>query len=87
MPEGIQASLAEGSYVIYVSGLAAELQTLKDTTITGTVDVDDWMESEGLEELEPGTHLIPATITLGGSTTLVQDLMVSVEVADPEAEE
>ncbi len=87
VPEGTTATLTAGSYVIYVSGLASELETLKDTTITGTVEVDEWMEEEGLEELTPGTHLIPAKIILGGSTTLVQELLVSVEVAEPVTEE
>ncbi len=87
VPEGTTATLTAGSYVIYVSGLASELDTLKDTTITGTVEVDEWMEEEGLEELTTGTHLIPAKIILGGSTTLVQELLVSVEVAEPVTEE
>jgi YbbR domain-containing protein len=87
VPEGVDAKLAGGSYVIYVSGLASELETLKDTTITGSVKVDEWMKDEELEELTPGTHLVPATISLGGSATLVQELLVTVEVAEPVTEE
>ena len=85
VPEGETVTLTEGSYVIYVSGLASELETLKDATITGTVKVDEWMEDEELEELTPGTHLIPATISLSGTVSMVQELLVSVEVEETAA--
>ena len=66
VPFGLWATL-EQQYTIYdllVSGLEADLNTIEEPSIKGSLDVGAWMEEEGINELVPGVYYIPAQISL-----------------------
>uniref|UniRef100_UPI0040565627 CdaR family protein n=1 Tax=Acetatifactor sp. TaxID=1872090 RepID=UPI0040565627 len=66
VPEGMNALLPEGIeyYELKVSGLAAVIEPLDGAQVVGTVDVQAWMEAQGMTELLPGGYAIPVTFLL-----------------------
>jgi len=77
IPEMLEAKPVkeEEYYEVNISGLDAVVSSVDQNTITGTVDVQAWMEEEEINELTPGTYQIPISfgipkeIKTGGEIT------------------
>ena len=52
------------TYDITVSGLDRDISTLRDSSVTGVLDLAKWMEDNGVEEITPGNYTIPVTFNL-----------------------
>ena len=77
VPESLTAHFHdEDEYLeIRISGLEAAVSLADQNTITGTVNVKAWMDSENIKELKPGNYQIPVDfgvpegIVLSGKVT------------------
>lgn len=66
LPEGLEALLPEETehITLKVSGLAEDIEPLRQSEVKGIVDIAAWMEQHEIDELTPGTHTIPITFGL-----------------------
>lgn len=78
-------SNTEEYYEVKISGLDAVVSPADQNTIAGTVDVQAWMEEEGINELTPGTYEIP--VSFGISKEIKIDGEITAEVTFARAEE
>ncbi len=87
IPGELTASLAdtEEYYEVKISGLEAVVSPADQNTIAGTIDVQAWMEDEGMNELTPGTYQIP--ISFGISKEIKTEGEITAKVTFARAEE
>lgn len=66
VPDGMEAEITSTAeeYNITVSGLSRDVSILHDSSVTGILNLTQWMEDNGVEELTPGTYTIPVTFNL-----------------------
>lgn len=66
IPEALTADLSMTGeyYEVEISGLEAEVSPVDPNGITGIVDVQAWMEKEGMDHLSPGTYQIPINFNI-----------------------
>ncbi len=83
VPEGMSAQISDtdGVYQVTVNGLKAQVSALQADQITGSVDVEAWMEEEGLSALHPGTYQIPISFHIGEDMTITQPVRARVVLA------
>ena len=57
VPDGMEAEITSTAeeYNITVSGLSRNVSILRDSSVTGILNLTQWMEDNGVEELTPGT--------------------------------
>ncbi|MCD7806763.1 MAG: hypothetical protein LUH19_05400 [Lachnospiraceae bacterium] len=90
VPEGYIVELVEDSSVtVVVSGLQADVENVRTSDITAVVDVEAWMEDEGLISLVDGrTYLIPAEYTITAENVeIVSESDIEVMVTEEVEEE
>lgn len=75
------------TYRLTVSGLNAVVSELKVTDVSCSVNIEDWMEEEGMQELAPGTYLIPVKVTLPKDINAENELYVKLEIEEEEKED
>ena len=66
VPEGVHVRTAE-DYQVYdltLGGLTEDIAAINEDTLTGTVDISAWMNSEGLTEVPLGRHYLPVSFSL-----------------------
>ncbi|MDE5910486.1 MAG: hypothetical protein K2H52_17420 [Lachnospiraceae bacterium] len=88
VPEGYDASIAglEESFGIEVIGLSKDVAGLQANSISGVVDIQKWMQQEGLEEPEPGYYTVEVDFGLPSEVTLLEPVTVSLHIAEKEEE-
>lgn len=67
-----------------VSGLERVISTIRDTVLTGSIDVAAWMEREGLEDAEAGSYDIPVTFQLPDGITIEEQLILRITLEESE---
>lgn len=82
VPEGYTVNLDEGvdEFSVYLSGLKAELDEVEVDQIQGYIQIDNWMESMGYEEVEPGIYLIPVDFDIKGDVVQSRETKVTVSI-------
>lgn len=87
IPESMTASRSETEeyYEVKISGLDAVVSPADQNIIMGTIDVQAWMEEEGISELTPGAYQIP--IHFGISKEIKIDGEITARVVFTRAEE
>ncbi|MCD7750666.1 MAG: hypothetical protein LUI10_02840 [Lachnospiraceae bacterium] len=73
VPDGYGAQISEevGTVTAVVAGLEDTVSTVRSTDITATIDVEAWMEDEGMTELVDGTFYemtVTYTVSVDGVT-------------------
>ena len=60
VPDGMEAEITSTAeeYNITVSGLSRDVSILHDSSVTGILNLTQWMEDNGVEELTPGYILL-----------------------------
>ena len=78
VPDGMEAEVTSTAeeYNITVSGLTRDVSILRDSSVTGVLDLNQWMEDNGLEELTPGNYTIPVTFNLSENITVDTDVNI-----------
>lgn len=82
VPDGMEAEITSTAeeYNITVSGLSRDVSMLHDSSVTGILNLTQWMEDNGVEELTPGTYTIPVTFNLAEDITVVPDINIHIRL-------
>ena len=82
VPDGMEAEITSTAeeYNITVSGLSRDVSILHDSSVTGILNLTQWMEDNGVEELTPGTYTIPITFNLAEDITVTPDINIHIRL-------
>lgn len=71
VPDGLEAALPEEltEVTLDVSGFEDEISPLRQTAVTGIIDVKAWMEENDITELNAGTYTLPVEFQLADAIT------------------
>lgn len=88
VPDGMEAEITSTAeeYNITVSGLSRDVSILHDSSVTGILNLTQWMEDNGVEELTPGTYTIPVTFNLAEDITVVPDINIHIRLKNADAD-
>ena len=87
VPDGMEAEVTSTAeeYNITVSGLTRDVSILRDSSVTGVLDLNRWMEDNGLEELTPGNYTIPVTFNLSEDITVDTDVNIHIRLKNADS--
>lgn len=87
VPDGMEAEVTSTAeeYDITVSGLTRDVSILRDSSVTGVLDLNQWMEDNGLEELTPGNYTIPVTFNLSEDITVDTDVNMHIRLKNADS--
>ena len=82
VPDGREAEITSTAeeYNITVSGLSRDVSILHDSSVTGILNLTQWMEDNGVEELTPGNYTIPITFNLAEDITVTPDINIHIRL-------
>lgn len=88
VPDGMEAEVTSTAeeYNITVSGLTRDVSILRDSSVTGILNLTQWMEDNGVEELTPGTYTIPVTFNLAEDITVVPDINIHIRLKNADTD-
>ena len=88
VPEGITAEVVieQDIPALQVTGLAADLTSLRESTLKGTIDVAAWMTENQIETLASEVHMLPAAFELTEGQNAVNQVYVQVLFVETAAE-
>lgn len=88
VPYGMEAEITSTAeeYNITVSGLSRDVSILHDSSVTGILNLTQWMEDNGVEELTPGTYTIPVTFNLAEDITVVPDINIHIRLKNADTD-
>lgn len=88
VPDGMEAEITSTAeeYNITVSGLSRDVSILHDSSVTGILNLTQWMEDNGVEELTPGTYTIPVTFNLAEYITVVPDINIHIRLKNADTD-
>lgn len=88
VPDGMEAEITSTAeeYNITVSGLSRDVSMLHDSSVTGILNLMQWMEDNGVEELTPGTYTIPVTFNLAEDITVVPDINIHIRLKNADTD-
>ena len=86
LPDGYEASISglEESFIIEAVGLSRDVAGLQASSISGTVDIQEWMRARGLEEPEPGFYTVNVDFGLPEDVTLRNPIEVTLHITEQE---
>lgn len=87
VPDGMEAEVTSTAeeYNITVSGLTRDVSILRDSSVTGVLDLNQWMEDNGLEELTAGNYTIPVTFNLSEDITVDTDVNIHIRLKNADS--
>lgn len=88
VPDGMEAEITSTAeeYNITVSGLSRDVSILHNSSVTGILNLTQWMEDNGVEELTPGTYTIPVTFNLAEDITVVPDINIHIRLKNADTD-
>lgn len=88
VPDGMEAEITSTAeeYNITVSGLSRDVSILHDSSVTGILNLTQWMEDNGVEELTPGNYTIPVTFNLAEDITVVPDINIHIRLKNADTD-
>ena len=88
VPDGMEAEVTSTAeeYNITVSGLTRDVSILRDSSVTGILNLTQWMEDNGVEELTPGTYTIPVTFNLAEDITVAPDINIHIRLKNADTD-
>ena len=88
VPDGMEAEITSTAeeYNITVSGLSRDVSILHDSSVTGILNLTQWMEDNGVEELTPGTYTIPVTFNLAEDIAVVPDINIHIRLKNADTD-
>ena len=87
VPEGYEAEISESEESIIpleLAGLDAQIQPLRQGSISGVVDIAAWMEEQKMETLKTGSYTIPVTFALDERIVIKNSPSVRIVIRDAE---
>lgn len=75
LPEDYEAVITEpeNECSIMLTGLASNLETITAADVTAVIDLESWMEDEGMTEVTEGSYWIPVNTILSNDTVRQRD--------------
>lgn len=88
-PEGYNTSISglDETISLEVSGLSEEVSALQASSISGTVDIEKWMQQQGMEQPEPGFYTVEVDFNLPEGIALLRNVNVTLHISEVEEEE
>ncbi len=88
LPEGYNASISglDESFIIEIIGLSKDISGLQANSINGTVDIEKWMKSQGMDEPMPGYYTVEVDFGLSNDVTLLEPVTVTLHISKLEEE-
>lgn len=88
VPDGMEAEITSTAeeYNITVSGLSRDVSILRDSSVTGILNLTQWMEDNGVEELTPGIYTIPVTFNLAEDITVAPDINIHIRLKNADTD-
>ena len=88
VPDGMEAEITSTAeeYNITVSGWSRDVSILHDSSVTGILNLTQWMEDNGVEELTPGTYTIPVTFNLAEDITVTPDINIHIRLKNADTD-
>ena len=88
VPEGYNAAIAglEESFVIEAIGLSRDVAGLQAGSISGVIDIQKWMQQEGMEMPEEGYYTVNVDFGLPSGVALLEPVKVSLHISEKEEE-
>lgn len=88
LPEGYDASISglEESFIIEAIGLSRDVATLQASSISGTVDIAEWMSQKGMTTPEPGYYTVEVDFGLPDEVILLEPVTVTLHISEQEEE-
>lgn len=88
VPDGMEAEITSTAeeYNITVSGLSRDVSILHDSSVTGILNLTQWMEDNGVEELTPGTYTIQVTFNLAEDITVTPDINIHIRLKNADTD-
>lgn len=88
VPDGMEAEITSTAeeYNITVSGLSRDVSILHDSSVAGILNLTQWMEDNGVEELTPGTYTIPVTFNLAEDITVTPDINIHIRLKNADTD-
>ena len=88
VPDGMEAEITSTAeeYNITVAGLSRDVSILHDSSVTGILNLTQWMEDNGVEELTPGTYTIPVTFNLAEDITVTPDINIHIRLKNADTD-
>lgn len=88
VPDGMEAEITSTAeeYNITVFGLSRDVSILHDSSVTGILNLTQWMEDNGVEELTPGTYTIPVTFNLAEDITVTPDINIHIRLKNADTD-
>ena len=88
VPDGMEAEITSTAeeYNITVSGLSRDVSILHDSSVTGILNLTQWMEDNGVEELTPGTYTMPVTLNLAEDITVTPDINIHIRLKNADTD-
>lgn len=88
VPDGMEAEITSTAeeYNITVSGLSRDISILHDSSVTGILNLTQWMEDNGVEELTPGNYTIPITFNLAEDITVTPDINIHIRLKNADTD-
>ncbi len=88
VPEGYNVAIAglEESFVIEAIGLSRDVAGLQAGSISGVIDIQKWMQQEGMEMPEEGYYTVNVDFGLPSGVALLEPVKVSLHISEKEEE-
>lgn len=82
VPEGFVAEFSEDveSYMLTISGLAADMELVIPENILGLIDVQGYFEEQEIETIRPGNYEIPILFNLSEKITAETEVMARISL-------
>ncbi|MCM1134288.1 MAG: CdaR family protein [Clostridium sp.] len=89
LPEGYDASISglDESFIIEVKGLAKDVDPIQVSGISGTVDIEKWMQQRGTDVPEIGFYTVAVDFGLPEGVELARPVNVTLHISELEEEE
>lgn len=84
VPDGFKATLEKlgDNATITVIGLSADVAAIREAELKGRVDIQEWLDKEGIEKVSDGYYNIEADFELSDDVTLLEPFVILVHLSE-----
>ena len=89
LPEGYDASISglDETFIMEIKGLSRDVSSVQASGISGTVDIERWMQQRGTDTPETGFFTVAVDFGLPEEVELVRQVTVTLHISELEEEE
>ena len=89
LPEGYDASISglDETFIMEIKGLSRDVSSVQASNISGTVDIEKWMQQRGTDTPETGFFTVAVDFGLPEEVELVRQVTVTLHISELEEEE